>query len=288
MRNGKTLVTGATGNVGSALLRSLMEGGHQAVAAVRDVSRTGTLPACETRPFDFAAPETHRPALAGVDRVFLMRPPVITNLHELLDGFFAAAREAGVEQVVYLSVMGADRIPGNPHRSVERYVQRAGIPYTFLRPAFFMQNLTMHHAHLIATRGEICVPAGRGRTSFIDTRDIGEAGARVLTEPGHTNRAYTLTGAEALTYDAVAAVATDVLGREIRYTNPSPFTFRREMLAQGYESGFINFMIMLYFLTRIGLAAKVTDELEALLRRRPRTIRDYLRDNAEQLTPTTP
>lgn len=283
----KILITGATGNVGGPALRSLLAEGHQVVAAVREPERARAALAlpCDYVPFDFGRPETHRPALAGVDRLFLMRPPAISNLAALLSEFLQAARDAGVKHLVYLSVMGADRIPGNPHRAVEQQLRASTIPFTFLRPAFFMQNLGMHHAQLIRERGEICLPAGRGRTSFIDTRDIGEAAARVLTKPGHENRAYTLTGTEALTYEEVATLATALYGRPIRYSNPSPWRFRREMLAQGYPSDFINFMILLYTMTRVGLAAPITNELERLIGRPPRRMRDYLQDHAHLFTP---
>jgi len=278
----RILVTGATGNVGAAVVRSLLAVGQPVVAAVRKIEEAraslGELPSYV--PFDITKSETFAPALDGVDRIFLMRPPVITDLHRRLDELLMAAGQAGVRQIVYLSVSGADRIPFNPHRSVERVLQGSQIPWTILRPGFFMQNLNMHHTRLLQERGEICVPAGRGRTAFIDTRDIGDAAARVLTEAGHERRAYTLTGSEALTYFEVAEIMARVWGRPITYGNPSPLAFRREMLTQGYPSGFVNFMIMLYFMTRIRLADTITPDLQHLLGRAPRTISDYAADYA--------
>jgi uncharacterized protein YbjT (DUF2867 family) len=276
----RILVTGATGNVGTAVVQSLLEAGEPVVAAVRNIAKARAQLGSELDyvSFDITAPSTFAPALNGVDRIFLMRPPEITDMHRVLKGLLDMAERAGVRQVVYISVSGADKIPFNPHRAVERVLQESQIPWTILRPGFFMQNLNMHHTQLIRERGEICVPAGRGKTAFIDTRDIGAAAARVLTEPGHECRAYTLTGTEALTYFEVAEIFTEVWGRPIKYSNPSPLAFRRVMLAQGYPSEFVNFMIMLYFLTRVGTAAKVTPDLRQLLGRAPRSVRAYAAD----------
>lgn len=276
----RVLVTGATGNVGAAVVQSLLEAGEPVVAAVRNVTKARAQLGSDLQyaSFDITDPSTFAPALNGVDRIFLMRPPEITDMHQVLKNLLDAAEKAGVRQVVYLSVSGADKIPFNPHRAIERVLQESRVPWTILRPGFFMQNLNMHHTQLIRQRGEICVPAGRGKTAFIDTRDIGEAAAKVLTEPGHDRRAYTLTGTEALTYFEVAKIFSEAWGRPIRYSNPSPLTFRREMLAQGYPSGFVNFMIMLYFLTRVGTAAKITPDLQRLLGREPRSIQAYAAD----------
>jgi len=277
---GKILVTGATGNVGAAVVQSLLAAGQPVVAAVRDIGRARALlgTAASYVSFDLTNPATFGPVLAGTDRIFLMRPPEITDMHRVLGDLLEAAGKAGVRQVVYLSVSGADKIPFNPHKSVERVLRESKVPWTFLRPGFFMQNLNMHHTRLIRERGEICVPAGGGKTAFIDTRDIGEAAARVLTEAGHEYKAYTLTGTEALTYFEVAEILTQVWGRPITYSNPSPLAFRRTMLAQGYPSGFTNFMIMLYFMTRVGLAATITEDLQRLIGRAPRSIVQYASD----------
>ncbi|MDF2630013.1 MAG: NmrA family protein [Symbiobacteriaceae bacterium] len=268
-------------------MQSLLEAGAPVVAAVRNIdkARSQLGDALSYVTFDITDPTTFAPALAGIDRIFLMRPPVITDMHKVLTTLLAAAEKAGVRQVVYLSVSGADKIPFNPHRSVERVLQQSTIPWTILRPGFFMQNLNMHHTRLIQERGEICVPAGRGKTAFIDTRDIGEAAAKVLTQKGHERKAYTLTGTEALTYFEAAEICTAVWGRPIKYSNPSPLAFRRVMLAQGYPSAFVNFMIMLYFLTRVGGAARITNDLPNLLGRAPRSLRDYAADYADHFAP---
>lgn len=186
---------------------------------------------------------------------------------------------AGVEHMALLSLQGAERLRFVPHAQLERYLEESGAGYTFLRPSFFMQNLTTTHLPELR-RGEIYVPAGGGRTSFVDVRDVAEAGAVVLTEDGHAGRAYELTGSEALTYGEVAARFTAATGREIRYADPSPLAFFRHMRARGVATGQIVVMEAIYATARLGIAGRVTPDLARLLGRAPRTVDDFARDNA--------
>jgi len=110
------------------------------------------------------------------------------------------AGHAGLKHVTFLSVQGAERNVLVPHYRIERHLERSGLHHTLLRPAFFMQNLSTTHAADIRERDEIFLPAGRGKTAFIDARDVGAIAARTLTESGHDRMAYELTGREALDY----------------------------------------------------------------------------------------
>ena len=159
-------------------------------------------------------------------------------------------------------------------------MQESGAQYTFLRPSFFMQNLTTTHLPELQ-QGEIYVPAGGGRTSFVDVRDVAEAGAVVLTEHGHEKRAYELTGSEALTYGEVAQRFTAATGRLIRYADPSPLAFFRHMRARGVAAGQIIVMEGIYATARLGIAGRVTPELARLLGRPPRTVDEFARDHAD-------
>jgi uncharacterized protein YbjT (DUF2867 family) len=141
-----------------------------------------------------------------------------------------------------------------------------------------MQNLNSTHCEDIRDRDDIFIPAGKSKSSFIDTRDIGEAGAIVLADEVHKNKAYTLTGSEALDYYEVARIFSEVLGRNIKYTNPSPLKFKKVMLQRGMNKEFVNVMVALYFTTRMGMAKKVTYDLENLLGRRPITVKQFVKD----------
>ena len=167
-----------------------------------------------------------------------------------------------------------------PHVKIERHPRGSGVPATMLRPSFFMQNLATPHRAEIRDEGRMVVPVGRGRTSFVDVRDVAEVAAKALLEDGHEGRAIELTGSEALGYAEVAAVLSEVLGRTITYADPSPLAFWRRSRAQGTPAAFVAVMLGLYTGARLGMAARVTPELEQLLGRPPLTVRRFAEDHA--------
>lgn len=179
------LVTGATGNVGSEVCRHLASSGCPIYGAVTssEVDGAGTpgsrvvarLHGALPRVFDFTDDTTWDPALEGVSRVFLMRPPHISRIRRDMYPFMAYMKERGIERVVFLSVQGVENNRIVPHYKVEQAILELGIAYTFIRPSFFMQNLTTTHLPEIRDEARIFVPAGDGSTNFIDVRDIGEA-----------------------------------------------------------------------------------------------------------------
>lgn len=139
---------------------------------------------------------------------------------------------------MFLSLLGVEKNPIVPHHKIEKIIKKSGIPYTFLRPSFFMQNLISQHGEELRKEKEIYVPAGKGKTSFIDVRDIGTVTARILTENGHENKGYSLTGTEALDYYEVAEILSEELGETIKYVNPSVLQFRDKMLTKGIQKEF--------------------------------------------------
>ncbi len=289
----RILVTGATGKVGAALLNELArlepKPSIEVIAAVRNPERaTEQRIAIERqkgwtiRALDFHAPETFDSALERVTKCFLMRPPAIGNVKRDMFPFLTAASKFGVHHIVLLSLLGAEKRPYLPHRKLEKEILRSGIPHTFLRAGFFMQNLNTQHRDEIRDHGEIVVPAGSKKTAFIDVRDIAAVAARALCEPGHKGNAYELTGAEALDYDEVASLLTEVLGRTVTYAHPSFLSFIRHLHRQGVPRGLRMVMCFLYLGVRFGNARMVSDDVERILGRRPITFEEYARDHRDQ------
>lgn len=278
MTDNIALVTGAGGNVGGEVVTGLLACGAPVRATALDSQDARRVPAgcADVVPFVFGDSSTYPAAFDGVSRLFLMRPPAIADVERYLFPVIDYAREQGVEQIVFLSLMGVERNKRVPHYAVEQYLMRSGVPYTMLRPSFFMQNLNTVYAEDIRQRDEIYIPAGRGRTSFIDVRDIGAVAALVLTEQGHLNQAYALTGSEALNYFEVANIFSEVLGRDISYTKPSFRAYSRALRAEGYPEAYIQVQRMLYIPIQLGLGKKTTGDVEELLGREPYTMRDYV------------
>lgn len=277
---GKILVTGFTGNVGSFVGKYLKEKGINFKAAVRNVEkaieRYGS--DIEYVEFDFEKSSTFDKALEDVDKIFLMRPPAVSDATKYVKPFIEKAKEKGIKQIVFISLMGIEHNPLPPHYKIEKFIVESGIPYTFLRPSFFMQNLGTTHRFDIKENKDLFIPAGKSKSSFIDTRDIGEAAAKVLIEDNHLNKAYTLTGPEALDYYEVAEIFSKALGKKIIYSNPSPLRFRKVMITRGIDKTFANVMVGLYMSTKMGMAKKVTSELEKLLGRKPTSVEKYIQD----------
>ncbi|GAA5513001.1 NAD(P)H azoreductase [Deinococcus carri] len=284
-------VTGAPGNVGTPLVQALLaRGAHVRVLARRPDHARATLgeqPGLEFGHLEFGDRRTYVAAFQGVERLFVTRPPQLSRVTRDMVPALDVALGAGVRQMVLLSLQGAEHNPLVPHAQLEKYLLGTGADFTLLRPGFFMQNLTTMHLPELRG-GEVFVPAGRGRTSFIDVRDIAEVGAVVLTEPGHAGQAYELTGAEALSYAEVAAKFSAATGRLIRYTDPSPLAFYRRLRERGVSTGQLLIMEAIYATARFGLAARVTPDTARLLGRPPRSFDQFAHDAAPLLTQETP
>ena len=281
------LVTGALGNVGTEIVKTLLKQGSSVRAA--DISLDAMQQRFEGKVeavlFDYARPETFVTSFQGIKRMFLMRPPQITDVKKYMFPAIDAAKQAGVEHIVFLSLIGIEQNQRVPHYAVEQYLLETKIRYTFLRCSFFMQNLSTTHKNEIRDNDEIFLPVGYGKTSFIDVRDIAEIAALSLTSTGHENKAYDLTGSEALDYFEVAKIFSEILERPIIYRNPSALQFLWREIRKGTSLAFAVVMTWLYSSTRNGMAAKVTQDLQQLLGRPSISLQQYVLDYKDTWTP---
>ncbi len=271
-------VTGASGNVGSALVGELAR--RQAPFRVgARLSDGDAVDGAEARHFDFLDRRTFAAAIEGCRALFLMRPPAIANTRATLNAFVDVARRSGVTQIVFLSVAGAGANPVVPHHAVERHLRAGPAGWTVLRPGFFAQNLGDAYRTDICADSRVNVPAGAGRVAFIDARDIADVAANALTEPEvHSGKAYTLTGSEALSFVDVATTLSRELGRAIRYKPASIAGYIGHLSRRGMPVSQIIVQTLLHVGLRFGQAQTVSDELPRLLGRRSRTLRDYVHD----------
>lgn len=269
------LVTGASGNVGSALVALL---GADAVAAYRDPAKTARAlesgqPAVT---LDLAKPETLPPALAGVDAVFLlgaMSPAQTGQELAMLD----AARTAGA-RVVKLSVWraGEELSPiARLHRPVEEALRASGLAWTILRPNFYQQNFLAQRS--IRTAGEFGFPAITAPISFLDAADVARVAAVVLTTAGHDGRGYDLTGPAALTYAEAADVFSAVLGRPVRYRGLSDEQARAALLGRGVPEFHADALVEVARAYRDGGADSVTTTVADLTGRPATELAEFVR-----------
>ena len=283
----KVLVTGASGNVGSYLVKELLNRGERVVAATTNIEKINKLFDNQVEPvfFDFTNKSTYDKALEGVDRVFLMRPPHLGKPEDLYP-FIDAIKAYDVKLVSFLSLMGVENNTIPPHHKIEKYIEKLQIPYAHVRPGFFMQNLSGVHSVEIREKNEIFVPAGKSKTSFIDAADIGLTTAILLHDPEkYKNTAHTITGPEALDYFQVAEILSRVIGRKITYARPGYLKYRNYYIKKrGLDKAYVNVTVALYFMTRMGTAKEVTNNFYELTGRNPHTLEEFAKDNMKYFT----
>ena len=279
--SGPILVTGASGNVGGAVVRSLIAAGVPVRAAGTNVEALGrAFPGVEVARLDFHAPATFGPALHGAGGLFLVRPPRIAQVGPTLNALVDVAEQTGVGHVMFSSVTGADTNRVVPHHRVETHLQASGLSWTILRPGFFAQNLADAYRTDIVRNDRIYLPAGHGRVAFIDVRDLGDVAATVFADPGaHRDAGYTLTGPAALDLDEVAAVLTRELGRPIRYEPAHILGYMRHLRGHGLPGVQILVQTVLHTGLRRGQAQTVDPTLGRLLGRLPGTLAQYVHDH---------
>lgn len=274
------LVTGASGTVGSEVLKALVARG----AAVRAGYRTRMPPVpagVEAVSLDYDRPETIRPALEGIDTLFLVSNTVAPE-KRVID----AARRAGVRRVVKLSALRAaeeEFVFGRWHRAVEKHIEASGLAWTFLRPNGFMQNVLTYMAGTIRSQSSIYSSAGGGAVSHVDVRDLGAVAAAALAESGHEGQAYDLTGPAALTYTQVADVLSRALDRPIRYVPISPEQYKQGALAAGTPEAYADALVDLNRYYAEGKMSEIAPTLRLLSGRDPTPFEQFARDHAHLL-----
>lgn len=151
--------------------------------------------------------------------------------------------------------------------------------HTFLRPSFFTQNLAVAYRGDIADHDRLRLPAGDGRTTVVDTRDVAAVAALALRDPAaHAGRAYTLTGPDNRTYGEVAEILTRELGRPIRYERVGFLRYRKDLRAQGFPTAYVRIQLMINAVARAGFAGRTTQEVARLTGRDARALTESVHD----------
>ncbi len=283
----RILVTGATGQVGSAVIGALRVFDDIVIrAAVRDLATAAPKwngdEKVQPVGFDFLDHASQNAALADCDSLFLLRPPQLTgDFADLIE----RARQHGVAHIVFLSVQGAERNWFIPHHKIEQRLMSSGVPYTLLRPAYFMQNFTSTLHDELVRRHRIFLPAGNARFTLVDVDDIARVAARVLTQSGtqHHGKAYTLTSQTPLGFKQMADQLTTGLGTPITYVSPGPWRFYRSLRRDGRDPGLILVMLLLHMLPRFTGTPPVTHAVADLTGRSPIEFAQFVEANRDEL-----
>ena len=277
------LVTGATGNVGKEVIKSLMAKGSQVRAAIRNIEKLRTMgpEGIEPVSFEFDDPKTFDIAMAGVDKIFMIAPPLAPNSYELLTPLIKKAVDMDVRRIVFLSAMGVDMDDSYPLGKIEIEIEKSGLEYTFLRPNWFMQNFNSSLLGMIKEKGGIFLPAEDSKTSFIDARDIAEVAVAALLTDNHIGKGYTLTGSRSLDHHEAVKILSEAIGKTVIYQSITDEAMQEALKEMGTPQGNIQLMSILYGMVRDGYTAPVTDDVKKILGRNPISLEQYARDYAD-------
>lgn len=249
------LVLGASGLVGGHVVQGLVARG----CAVRCAGRR---PREGWVRFDLTDPATFGPALAGVDRVFLVARPGDDAPQVVAAPLIEAMARAGVAHVVNLSAMGAELRPEFGLRKAELLLEASGMAFTHLRPNWFMQVFTVPPlGPLLAATGTLALPAGDARLSFVDARDVADVAVAALLEERLRGTGLTLTGPEALDHEAAVREIARATGRPFRY-HAQTDDEARAALSRSFDPARVERLVGFYRLVRAGACAPVTSDVE--------------------------
>jgi uncharacterized protein YbjT (DUF2867 family) len=283
------LITGATGTVGSEVVKQLSDKGEIIRAAARSASDNTfrNLNSVRVVQLDYNNPGRLATALKGVEKLFLLTPPQSTTV-DFTSNLVREAKKAGVKYIVKQSVMGADAEPEitptpiRLHRQAEKIIEESKIPFTFLRPNFFMQNFVNLYSHSIKTQGAFYVPAGDVRISFVDVRDIAAIAVHALTSNNgkHEGKAYSITGGEALSHGQAAEILSKQLEKKVNYINVSDEDARKGMKDMGMDEWTINSIMELFEFARAGYWLAISPVTEQITGNKPISFSQFADDYA--------
>ena len=282
--NEYTLVTGATGNVGSLVIANLVASGVKVRALVRDETKAQSVrdSGVEVVIGDLDNPNTLAAAFEGVGKLFLLTAPN-PNAATQASNAITAASQAGVSHVVRLSALfiqedGPARV-GRSHAVTENELKSSGLPYTIVRSQFFMQNLLMAKP-TIETDGAIYMPMKDGRIGMVDVRDIADVVSIVLTSDGHEGKTYTLTGPTSISLNDVAEALANQLGKPIAYVDVPLEAAHEGMVEAGLGEWFAGAMTEYFGLFREGGGDFTTSDIEKVTGQPARTFETFAGDFA--------
>jgi len=234
--------------------------------------------------FDFTDITSYQQGLTDCDILFLLRPPQISAVEKYFAPIIDTCKEKGVQHIVFLSVQGVEKSTLIPHHHIERLIVSSKIPYTFLRPAYFMQNFTTTLHKDLVNKRQIYLPAGKAKFTLIDVRDIGEVFSVILTNLSqHTNKSYELTSIEKLTFSEMARTLSVILGTEIKFKSPNLLSFFLTKRNEKVPTPLILVMIMLHYFPRFQKDPVITDWVEKITGRRPTSFEQFVKDNKNKL-----
>lgn len=282
------LVTGATGHFGNATINSLLEKGvkaDQILALVRHEQSTDNFKkkGIDTVVGDYDSYTSLVSAFKGIDKLLFVSGSDITRRLSQHQNVINAAKETGVKHLIYTSFQRRNETETSPlwtvaqsHIQTEKWLKESGIDYTILKNNLYMDFLPGFIGEQVLETGVIYVPAGSGKISSVLRSEMAEAAASILTTSGHVGKAYDFTNTQAVSYQEIAQIISELSGKTISYISPSAEDYEKTLTDYGFPTEAIAIFSSFAVAQAKGELDVVSTDIEALLGRQPLSIRAFL------------
>lgn len=279
----KVLITGPTGNIGRELISFLypLQPQTDIHCAVQDLTAAKKafqdFEKLSFVKFDLENPQTFDLAFRDVEILFLLRPPHISQVEKVFRPLLESAKNHGIHKVVFVSVQGVDQSSIIPHHKIEELIRELHFDYIFVRPAYFMQNLTTALLKEIQTERSITLPSGDAKFNWVDTKNIGEAAALLIHSfEKYKNQAFEITGLANLDFTQVCELMTEILGEEIKFKSINPVSFFFKKKREGIPMAFAGVMTMLHFLPRLQEPPTIHGDYQKITGEKPTALTEFI------------
>ncbi len=276
-------VTGATGNVGSGVVAGLLEKNVTVRALVHSEEKAQPLRDQGVEVFvgDFTNGDLLDQAIAGADKVFSLTPPNPDQVVQANAITAAALRASGRPHIVRLSVIKSSTLAPTrisaQHGEIDKILKESGLPVTFLKPHFFMQN-TMMGASSVGDHGALYHSMGGGKLGIIDVRDIVAVAVEVLTSDGHEGKGYTLTGPESISFDQLGSQLSTALGKDVNAVAVPVEAAKESMMGMGFPEWVVDAFCEYFTAYSSNYGDFFTDDVKNVTGTKARTYAEFAGD----------
>lgn len=274
MKKDLILIVGASGTVGSEIVKLLNRDGYQ----VRSTTSKPVINKGELVHINMATGEGIVAAMDGVDRAFFLSPPGFADHYAILSPLIQEAKRRGLKKVVLMTALGANANENSPFRMAEIELEKSGLTYNIVRPNWFYQNFNTFWLQSLREQNKILLPAGSAKVGFIDARDIAAVVANLLTHDAHSNRAFDITGPESVDHNEVARAISLATGKSISYQDIKPEKFMSVLTSGGVPKDYAEFLLLIFGFLREGYNAALNSNVKLILGREPFGLAQYVKD----------
>lgn len=272
----KILITGGTGKIGNELTKLILNSNIKVRYALRNPDKIKHND-IETILLDFHNFHLFDKALNGCDKLFLLVPSAIENFNEIINNFVEKSKQSTITKIIFISALGIENEDESELFLAEMKIKNSGLDYVIIRPNWFMQNFTTFYRDSIKNR-KISIPAGTGKVSFIDVRDIAKIAFKALTDNNLSKKEINLTGPKAINYFEVAEIISNVLNEKVEYEPISDEHYTEILIKSGFDKLSARSIIWLYQAIRRGDASIITNDFQQIIGEPPTNFEQFAND----------